>query len=132
MKVLISASACNPYLGSEPGVGWTAVCRIARDHDVFILTDAINRHDWEKARLEGLIPTNVQARFIRKATKYVENRFLARLQSWQWYAAYTRLVLNAAQAWHEEEKFDLCHQVTIAARLRDRSKLLRGNSSNRP
>ena len=66
MKVLISASACNPYLGSEPGVGWTAVCRIARDHDVFILTDAINRHDWEKARLEGLIPTNVQARFIAK------------------------------------------------------------------
>lgn len=115
MKILVSASACNPYQGSEPGVGWTAVCRIARDHDVFVLTDANNRRDWEKARNEGLVPKNVQARFIRKSSKYVENRFLARLQSWQWYAAYTRLVLKAAQEWHKEEQFDLCHQVTIAA-----------------
>ncbi len=114
MKVLISASACNPYLGSEPGVGWTAVCRIARDHNVFVLVDANNQSDWEKAKNEGIIPLNIQVRFLRKSTTYVENRFIAKLQSWLWYTDFNRLVLKAALEWHAEEHFDLCHQVTIA------------------
>ncbi len=115
MKILITAAACNPYLGSEPGVGWAAVCRIACDHEVFVLTDSINREGWEKGSREGIIPQNVKVRFLRKATKYVENRFIARIQSWLWYTAFNRLVLAAALDWHKEEQFDLCHQVTIAA-----------------
>lgn len=115
MKVLISACACNPYLGSEPGVGWTAVCRIALNHEVFVLTDINSQKDWQRARAEGRVPANVQVRFLGKPKKYVENRFIARLQSWLWYLAFTRIVLKAAQDWHEQESFDLCHQVTIAA-----------------
>lgn len=115
MKVLISAFACNPYQGSEPGVGWTAVCRIARHHEVFVLVDSHNRAGWKQADQEGIIPNNVHVRFLRKKTKYVENRFIARIQSWLWYTQFNRLVLAAAHAWHSEEQFDLCHQVTIAA-----------------
>lgn len=115
MKILISAAACNPYRGSEAGVGWTAVCRIACDHEVYVLVDSNNKEGWEKGRQEGLIPENVQVRFLRKKTRYVENRLIARIQSWLWYAAFNRLVLSAAQQWHKEEQFDLCHQVTIAA-----------------
>ena len=114
MKVLISAFACNPYQGSEPGVGWTAVCRIARHHEVFVLVDSHNRAGWKQADHEGIIPDNVHVRFLRKDTKYVENRFIARIQSWLWYAAFNRLVLSAAQEWHKKEQFNLCHQVPIA------------------
>ncbi|MFT6793480.1 MAG: glycosyltransferase involved in cell wall biosynthesis [Rubritalea sp.] len=114
-KILVSAYACNPYLGSEPGVGWTAVCRIARDHKVYVLADANHKVSWEKARSEEIIPANIEVKFIRKPTKYLENRFIARIQSWLWYTSFNRLVLSAAQEWHEEQNFDLCHQVTIAA-----------------
>ena len=114
-KILVSAYACNSYLGSEPGVGWTAVCRIARDHKVYVLADANHKVSWEKARSEEIIPANVEVKFIRKPTKYLENRFIARIQSWLWYTSFNRLVLSAAQEWHEEQNFDLCHQVTIAA-----------------
>jgi glycosyltransferase involved in cell wall biosynthesis len=115
MKILISAYACDPYRGSEPGVGWTAVCRIARKHDVWVLADDHNREGWEQGAKEGLIPSNVQVRFLRKNKVYIENRFLAHIQSWLRYAAFNRLILKAAQDWHAEVGFDLCHQVTIAA-----------------
>lgn len=114
MKILISAYACNPYGGSEPGVGWNAVCRIARRHDVWVLTDFHNRQSWEKAAVEGLIPANVQVRFLRDRSACSANRFVAHLQSWLNYASFTRQVLRAAEQWHREVAFDLCHQVTIA------------------
>jgi glycosyltransferase involved in cell wall biosynthesis len=43
MKVLISAYACEPHKGSEPGVGWDTACAIARDHQVWVLTTATHR-----------------------------------------------------------------------------------------
>ncbi len=114
MKILVSAYACDPYRGSEPGVGWTAVCRMARKHDVFVLTDCHNRAGWEKGALEGIIPPNVKVRFLRDRSACSENRLIAHLQSWMNYASFIRQVLAAALAWHVEMKFDLCHQVTIA------------------
>jgi len=114
MKILVSAYACNPYGGSEPGVGWTAVCRIARRHDVFVIADIHNKERWERGRREGIIPPNVQARFLRDRSACSENRFVAHIQSWLNYASFNRQVLQAALAWHAQEKFDLCHQVTIA------------------
>lgn len=115
MKLLVSAYACDPYRGSEPGVGWAAVCRIARKHEVFVLTDDHNRMGWEKARAEGDIPSSVHVRFLRHYKPCSANRFIAHLQSWQSYAAFNRLVLQAAREWHGQIGFDLCHQVTIAS-----------------
>ncbi|MEI6819380.1 MAG: glycosyltransferase [Verrucomicrobiota bacterium] len=115
MKIIISAYACDPYRGSEPGVGWTAVCRIARQHDVWVLADDHNREGWERGAKEGIIPSNVRVRFLRKNKVFIENRFLAHLQSWLRYAEFNRMIFKAAQEWHEEIGFDLCHQVTIAA-----------------
>jgi len=114
MKILISAYACNPFGGSEPGVGWAAVCRIAKRHEVFVLTDIHNRAGWERGATEGLIPANVSVRFLRDRSACSENRFIAHLQSWMNYGSFNRQVLAAAEAWHAEERFDLCHQVTIA------------------
>lgn len=43
MKVLISAYACEPERGSEPGVGWNVVVEAARRHEVWAITRANNR-----------------------------------------------------------------------------------------
>lgn len=115
MRILVSAYACNPFGGSEPGVGWAAVCRIAAAHEVFVLTDIHNREGWERGAREGKIPSNVQVRFVRENSPCSRNRFIAHIQSWMNYADFNRRVLSAARAWHEQEHFDLCHQVTIAA-----------------
>ncbi len=115
MKILVSAYACNPYGGSEPGVGWTAVCRIARTHEVWVIADIHNKPGWDRAADEGKIPANIHVRFLRDHSACSENRFVAHVQSWLNYASFNRQILAAASAWHREIGFDLCHQVTIAA-----------------
>lgn len=38
MKILVSAYACEPGKGSEPGVGWSFVNELAKKHNVTVLT----------------------------------------------------------------------------------------------
>src|SRR5580704_8224357 len=48
-RILISAYACSPFHGSEPGVGWSWVRAVAADHDVTVLTAEFNREVIERA-----------------------------------------------------------------------------------
>jgi glycosyltransferase involved in cell wall biosynthesis len=43
LKVLLSAYACEPGGGSEPGVGWNMAREMAKHHEVWVLTRANNR-----------------------------------------------------------------------------------------
>lgn len=43
LKVLISAYACLPNEGSEPGVGWNTVKEVSNYHQVWVLTRESNR-----------------------------------------------------------------------------------------
>ena len=45
-KIMISAFACRPGAGSEPGKGWACAVALARHHDVWVLT---------RGRYRGLI-----------------------------------------------------------------------------
>src|ERR1700680_3319916 len=49
MKILVSAYACEPGKGSEPGVGWNWVMQVARFHEVWVITRANNRQAIEAA-----------------------------------------------------------------------------------
>jgi glycosyltransferase involved in cell wall biosynthesis len=52
MKILLSAYACEPHSGSEPGVGWNLANLIAQEHEVWVLTSHCHRSaiDAELAR----------------------------------------------------------------------------------
>ncbi|MBE9209860.1 glycosyltransferase family 4 protein [Nostoc sp. LEGE 06077] len=43
MKILISAYACEPRQGSEPGVGWNFVREISKYHQIWVLTSNCHR-----------------------------------------------------------------------------------------
>src|SRR2546422_2131365 len=43
LKILISAYACEPGEGSEPGVGWNVAVEAARRHEGWGITRANNR-----------------------------------------------------------------------------------------
>lgn len=49
LNVLVSAYACEPGKGSEPGVGWNWVMQVARFHAVWVITRANNRQLIEPA-----------------------------------------------------------------------------------
>ena len=49
LKVLVSAYACEPGKGSEPGAGWNWVKQISRFHEAWVITRTNNRAPIETA-----------------------------------------------------------------------------------
>ena len=47
MKILLSAYACEPHKGSEPGVGWNVAHKLAQHHQVWVFTSNTHRPDIE-------------------------------------------------------------------------------------
>lgn len=111
LRVLLSAYACRPGSGSEPGVGWSYAQELSKAHNVVVLTRRTNRPYIEAAL--GREP-NPNLSFI-----YVDapgwlrfwKRNTAGLQIyyylWQ-IAAYV-----AALRAHRAAPFDLAHHVTF-------------------
>jgi glycosyltransferase involved in cell wall biosynthesis len=113
LKVLLSAYACEPGKGSEPGMGWHWAVEIARlGHEVHILTRANNVEACERglANLTGLrlsvhgcdLPR--WARWWKKGQRGVRLYYVL----WQWGASRRALALNRAR------HFDLVHHITFA------------------
>ena len=57
LNVLMSAYACEPGEGSEPGVGWHTAREVARHHDVWVLTRANNRAVIEAELARNPVPS---------------------------------------------------------------------------
>jgi hypothetical protein len=56
MKILISAYACEPGKGSEPGAGWNWIMEAARHNEVWAITRANNRGAIEIESAKGITP----------------------------------------------------------------------------
>jgi glycosyltransferase involved in cell wall biosynthesis len=56
LRILISAYACEPEKGSEPGIGWNWVRQIVRFHEVWVITRANNRAPIEKSLAKEPLP----------------------------------------------------------------------------
>ena len=112
MRVLISAYACEPDKGSEPGVGWSWSLAAARRHDVWVMTRSNNREAIE-AELEGSpLPS---PRFV-----YVDlpprTRFWKRgpLGLRLYYVLWQLLAARHARSLHAKLDFDVVHHLTFA------------------
>ncbi|MEE8533635.1 MAG: glycosyltransferase, partial [Alphaproteobacteria bacterium] len=113
MKVLLSAYACEPGKGSEPGVGWMWARGLARlGHEVWVLTRANNRSPIEAAappqadRLHFLYyDLPAWARWWKRGGRGVRLYYLL----WQW-GAY-----RYAREIHARERFDRVHHVTFVS-----------------
>jgi glycosyltransferase involved in cell wall biosynthesis len=113
LKVLLSAYACEPGKGSEPGMGWHWAVEIARlGHEVHILTRANNVQACEHgvANLPGLRLSVHGYDLPRWARWWKEGQRGVRLYYvlWQWGASRRAQALNRAQS------FDLVHHITFA------------------
>ncbi|MEJ2199905.1 MAG: glycosyltransferase family 4 protein [Desulfuromonadaceae bacterium] len=115
MKILLSAYACEPNRGSEPGVGWNWALELAkRGHEVWVLTRANNREPIE-AELAAMVPLeNLHflyfdlpewCRRLKKFKGGIYPYYLA----WQW-GAY-----KMAHKVHRQIRFDRVHHVTFVS-----------------
>jgi glycosyltransferase involved in cell wall biosynthesis len=112
MRILVSAYACEPGKGSEPGVGWNWVKQIARFADeVQVITRANNREAIEETLKEEPLP-NVHwvyfdlprwVRFWKKGQRGVH------LYYYLWQIG----IYFLARRMYRDIRFDLVHHVTF-------------------
>ena len=121
LKVLISAYACNPYKGSEEGVGWGWVKAIAKYHDLYVITAEFHRADIEKAIAENPAALS-RVRFFyvpHKPWHYaptpgwvrIEMSCLKPLMNLA-YVTWLKDAYRLGAQLHRECHFDLVHQLT--------------------
>lgn len=114
-RILLSAYACEPARGSEPGVGWNWALALARQgHDVWVITRANNRAPIEL----GL--GRVEAPALRRL--HFEYFDLPRWGRWWkgmplgtqlYYALWQRSVASLALRLHRQVGFDLVQHITF-------------------
>lgn len=112
MKVLLSAYACEPGRGTEPGVGWNSAWEISKYHEVWVLT----RPDDGKEAIEAelLRNPNPNLHFVYFTLPLLGGlwrrgsiAFLLHYYLWQIQAYWV------ARRLHREIGFDIAHHVTF-------------------
>lgn len=114
LKVLVSAYACSPLRGSEPGMGWGFVEAISQHHDLWVITE---QEKWQadiEAELERRPDLRERIKFcyIRKH----RGRTLRKIwpPSYYWfYRDWQKKAKRLAEQLHQEVGFDLAHQLNM-------------------
>lgn len=116
MKILLSAYACEPNKGSEPGVGWSWAIEYAKHHQVWVLTRDNNEQTIKNYLEENPEYNNKNLHFVyvglpKKLTFWKKGRRGMRLfyMLWQRKAAKTALKLN------NKFKFDFVQHITFVS-----------------
>ena len=111
LRILISAYACEPGKGSEPGVGWNVAWEIARYHDVWVITRANNRSAIEAAVVEShpRVPRFVYFDLPAWARWWKRGQRGVQLYYYLWQLG----ALFVCRRLHRQVGFDLVHHVTL-------------------
>lgn len=113
LRILLSAYACEPHLGSEPGIGWHWATRLARaGHHVSVITRANNR-----AVIERVLETNPEPnlRFAYYDLPEWMRRWKNHAGLWArlYYLAWQCGAYGVARHLCREARFDLVHHITF-------------------
>jgi len=121
LKILVSAYACNPYKGSEEGVGWGWINAIAGYHDLWVITAKFHRKDIEKAmRSNGSSNQNIKFHYVpvkpwhyapTKGWRLIENSIMKPIMNWV-YTLWQKDAYSIGIGLHDQIRFDLVHQLT--------------------
>ena len=107
-QILLSAFACSPLWGSEPGVGWQWLVQLARQHDVVLVTHAFFRSHLEAALVEAQVVAEVHYFQAPDFGVHPHRQLNSRVYYiwWQWRVRALVKRLLAAR------RFDLIHHLT--------------------
>lgn len=114
LKVLMSAYACEPGKGSEPGVGWNTVHAVAQDHQVWVLTSSVHRAQIEAELAIRPVP-NLHFVYLDPFGWVYDWSKEGKRSLWDIHFHYYFWQIHAyfvARRLHREIKFDLVHHVT--------------------
>lgn len=114
MRVLISAYACEPASGSEPGNGWNWAWHLAElGHEVWVLTRPCGQKAIEQVLTSQPMP-NLHFVYVEQSTwfqRYLKGRSVMFTQYFGW----QKQAYSVALRLDKEYEFDLVHHVTLGS-----------------
>jgi glycosyltransferase involved in cell wall biosynthesis len=111
VKVLVSAYACEPDKGSEPGVGWHWSNQLSRFYDVWVITRSNNRESIEK---ELAIHPNPNLNFCYiDLPKWLSFWKKGQKGIYLYYCIWQLVAFLAARKLHDKHHFDFVHHITF-------------------
>lgn len=110
MKILLSAFAFAPNVGSEPGVGWRWAIELSRQHDVTVVTDTTRRALIEISGVQ--LPPTVRIFYFRP--RWLSAVPLNSTTAQFLYTAWQFCILGFVRNIHRRESFDLAIHCTYS------------------
>jgi glycosyltransferase involved in cell wall biosynthesis len=107
----MSAYACEPHRGSEPGVGWNWAVQAAKHHEVWVLTRRSNQKAIETELAERPVP-NLHPMY-HDLPRWLQHRDHRSLWAKCNYVLWQLTVLTVAKAQHQAIEFDVVHHLTF-------------------
>lgn len=114
MRILLSAAACSPYLGSECSIGWKVARNLAERHEVCVITLRGFLPELDRAREEGLVPENLSFHPVGRTWEKLPPADIEKRYWWAAYKEYLEELPATVRRLHAEQPFDLIHHVTFA------------------
>lgn len=111
IKVLVSAYACEPHKGSEPGVGWNWVKQICRFDELWVITRANNKEVIEE-ELQNLPLKNVHFIYY-DLPSYIAFWKKGRRGIHLYYYLWQIGIFFVTHKLQRKNQFDIIHHVTL-------------------
>lgn len=108
MKIILSAFAFSPKVGSEPGVGWRWAAELARNHEVTVVTDVTRRDAIET--YGQLLSPNLSVVYFRPS--WLRGIPLNSSTAQILYTAWQFGLIGFVRRLHRERHFELAMHIT--------------------
>lgn len=114
LKILVSAYACSPNRGSEPGMGWNFVLGLSRFHEVHVISEKLK---WEKPVTafmndNPVLTANLRFNFIEKKRNKRVRKIWPPSYYW-YYRQWQQKAYQLATELDKVENFDIVHQLNM-------------------
>lgn len=114
LKVLVNAYAISPDRGSEPGMGWNWCVRLAKECELFIITEGEFRVEIEREL--GVLPQAGNMHFYYLPVSKRVRRMCWHQGDWRfyfYYALWQRRAFALARELCNSYRFDIIHQLNM-------------------
>lgn len=112
LKILISAYACSPFKGSEPGVGWNFIKNLSKYHELHVITEELEfKEDINKFMQENPDFKNVKFYYISRQIEYFSKVFPPLF--YYFYNNWQKKAYKLALELEKKENYDIIHQLNF-------------------
>ena len=110
--VLATAFACQPGVGSEPGIGWRWALEIAKRNRLTLITRESNVVEIERAAEQAQVPMKVMGFDVPKRARSLKKNGKGALP---YFAHWQKGVADVAREVHAQDPVDVLHHLTYAS-----------------